>query len=368
MRSSSPGLSEPSHQIARAVRPIGGFFGLAIDAVPPVGGSVWEEWTRPVVAASKFGNARAALVTLINAIGPRRIWLPAYFCPEVSSAVATAAAECAAEVHNYGLTDKLEPDVGSLRTELAAGDMVVVVDYFGWLPSRAFRNWTRERPDVVWVEDRAQALWAADPPWAPWCIYSPRKLLGVPNGGILLGGEVVLSIATGSKLRNLTVALPEMMRYEDHSEEENDRWYAAYREREQGFAHCSGSISPLTEALLKRIPIAPLASARQANYRYLLDRLRPLAPWPRDAEDIAPFGLAIAVEDSQNFARQLAAERLFCARHWPDIDVDAKRFPFEHALSRQLLTLPCDHRYTPEQLARLADAIERLAPKPGCIS
>jgi hypothetical protein len=126
-------------------------------------------------------------------------------------------------------------------------------------------------------------------------------------------------------------------------------------------------MSRLTETLLQRIPIEPLVSARQKNYLYLLERLPALGAWLRAPDNVAPFGLPIAVEDAESLARQLASKRLFCARHWPEIGADPLRFPYETRLSRQLLTLPCDHRYSPEQLARLADTIERIAPTPGDI-
>jgi hypothetical protein len=347
------------------VRPIGGFFGLAIDDVPPVAGSVWESWVEPSGAAAAFGTGRAALAALVAATAPRRIWLPAYYCPDVTRTVAISAAMVAAKIRTYGLTDELDPDPEDLDADLAAGDLAVVVDYYGWPPSRGFRDWAQRRSDVVWVEDRAQALWTADPPWAPWCIYSARKLLGVPNGGLLVGGA--LPSAETAAAPDLTVALPELMRFEDRAEAQNERWYAAYRQRENGFDRDPGPMSRLTEALLRRIPIAPLVANRQANYRYLLDRLRGVAAWPRAEADVAPFGLAIAVEDAASLARRLAEERLFCARHWAGIGADPARFPDEHRWSRQLLTLPCDHRYAPEQLARLADALDRLAPNPGCI-
>ena len=346
-------------------RPIGGFFGLAIEDVPTVPGSIWEEWTKQFRAVSTFSTARAALAALIGATAPRRVWLPAYLCREASEAAIAAAVNFTAEVCTYRLTDELDPDVDCLSAELAASDLVVVVDYFGWPPSQAFRDWASSRSDVAWVEDRAHAMWTAEPPWAPWCIYSPRKLLGVPNGGLLVGKMVPASSAELPP--DLAIALPELMRFEDREQKENDRWYAAYRAREDSLADGSGPMSRLTEALLRRIQVGQLVTARQANYRYLLDRLPKLAAWPRNGENVAPFGLAIAVENAQSLVRQLAAERLFCPRHWAELNSDPVRFPYEHSLSRQLLTLPCDHRYTAEQLARLADAIDRFAPNPGCV-
>jgi hypothetical protein len=106
----------------------------------------------------------------------------------------------------------------SLNAQLLADDLVIVADYFGWPPNQIFRDWVRERPDVLWVEDRAQVLWTGDPPWAPWCVFSARKLLGVPNGGILLGVTFPASSAIANRSADLTVALPELMRFEDREE------------------------------------------------------------------------------------------------------------------------------------------------------
>ncbi len=350
-----------------SLRPIGGFFALGLDDVPPADGAVWHEWTRHSRSVSTFLTGREALVALIAASRPRRVWLPAYYCRDVTDAVAAAAAKISAEVHTYGLTENLDPDAGPLNAELAAGDLAVVVDYFGWLPSEPFRDWTRKRPDVLWVEDRAQALWTADPPWAAWSIFSPRKVLGVPDGGLLMGGRVLEPRAQPEAPSDVGILLPEVMRFEDRAEKHSAHWHKAYEERERAFAGASGPMSRLTRSLLERIPLAPLVSARQANYDYLAHRLRDFVAWRRDAKNVAPFGLVIAVENAQSLSRRLAAERLFCARHWAQIGSGPARFPYEHRLSEQLLTLPCDHRYRPEQLARLADAIERLAPRPGCV-
>jgi len=345
-----------------SILPIGGFFSLAIDDIPPVDDSVWSEWTRHYSEVSKFGTARTAMIALIAALLPRRVWLPAYFCGEVVTAISAATTRLGVEIHTFGLNHDLEPDIPSLSSRIGAGDLVIVVDYFGSPPSQKFRDFARDRTDVVWVEDRAQTLWTADAPWGTWCLFSPRKLLGVAHGGLLLGDRAISLPGGGlSDRTDLAVALPELMRYEDQIERQNDLWYAAYKAREDGLDG-SGSISRLAEALLHRIPIGPLVRARQVNCSYLLERLGHLAAWPRTPTNIAPFGLPILVQDSSLISRKLAEERLFCPRHWPTLGASRSLFPYEHRLSRQLLTLPCDHRYTVEELSRLADTVLRFVP------
>ena len=167
-----------------SILPIGGFFDLAIDDIPPVDDFVWSEWTRHYPEVSKFGTARAAMIALIAALVPRRVWLPAYYCDEVVTAITAATTRLGFEIHTFGLNRDLEPDIPSLSNRIGAGDLVIVVDYFGSPPSQKFRDFARDRTDVVWVEDRAQTLWTADAPWGTWCILvlgncwrSARRLL-----------------------------------------------------------------------------------------------------------------------------------------------------------------------------------------------
>jgi hypothetical protein len=359
-------VDRSSHS-AGGVRSVGGFFGLAVEDTTPVSNSVWAAWTGGAASVFSFGSGRAAIVAAIAAVHPTRIWLPAYLCREATEAVEAAAVRLKARVLSYPLTAALDPDMDLLESEVKKGDLVLVVAYFGWPPSQSFIEWTKTRPDVVWVEDRAQALWTADPCWTPWVVYSPRKLLGVPNGGILIapGSHPAIEGAAGSP--DLTIALPELMRFEDTDEVQNGLWYSAYQERERKFAQSDGGMSRLTASLLCRIAITPLVRARQANYDYLSERLSPLLAWSHSPERVAPFGVVIAVEDPATLARELAKARLFCPRHWHDIGANPDDFPYEHDLSRQLLTVPCDHRYSPGDLAGLADAIEHIAPHPGSV-
>jgi hypothetical protein len=343
--------------------PIGGFFALALDDVPTAGDSVWQSWSQNSGTIVAFETARAALAAAIAATRPRQVWLPGFVCRELSAAAEAAAREAAATFRLYPLADDLSPDRDTLDAGLSAGDVVVVIDYFGWPPSRAFREWAVRKSDIRWIEDRAQALWVADPPWTRWQILSPRKLLGVPNGGLLIAPEPIL-VPRQAGL-DFTVALPELMRFEDAEEVANESWYAAFQQRERGLDRSSGGMSRLTASLLRRIPIAPLIAARRSNYEYLRERLGKWAAWPRSSDGVAPFGFVIAVEDAGRLAHALAARRLFCARHWAAIPADEQSFPFENRLARHLLTLPCDHRYDPAKLERLVDAVTSLGPRPA---
>lgn len=352
-------LTRPPAEIAsnglsgEAARPIGGFFGLALSDVEPVADSVWNDWTKGARVVTAC-TARAALARLIAHRKPRNVWMPAYICHELASVADPRS------LRFYPLDDELSPDIEVLQCSLEAGDLVVAVDYFGRPPGPRFRRFAAERSDIVWVEDRAHALWLADEPWSDWQLFSPRKLLGVPDGGLLITrrDHILPEPITGRT--DTAIMIPELMRFEDQMETENTVWYSAFLAREQSLTTKAFPASRLTRCLLERIAIRRLIADRQRNYAFLFSKLPELAIWKTLTDGIAPFGFVIRVDDAGALAARLASERLFCARHWATLPSDAKVFWREHAMSRQLLTLPCDHRYSEGDLERLVKMVARF--------
>mgnify|MGYP006999198428 CR=1 FL=1 len=64
-----------------------------------------------------------------------------------------------------------------------------------------------------------------------------------------------------------------------------------------------------------------------------------------------------ALDDEHRMLEDFTAEHRDCQvpSFGEDLPSPAAEFPAEHALSRRLLTLPCDHRYDAADMARVAD-------------
>jgi hypothetical protein len=317
----------------------------------PMAGSLWGSWTagRPVAA---FQTARGALSALLAARGVRRLWLPAYVC----DAVAQAAAFAGTEVCWYGVDASLDPDLGRLSEGLLARDAALVVAYFGRSPSKALRALAQARSDVLWIEDRAQALSPDGPSWAQAELYSPRKLIGVPDGGLLVGQSV--PPAEPAPPVNDTA---QRGRAGDPDGLAPGGWYPAFQAQEAALDARPLSMSALTRDLLARIDPAPLAARRRANYAALARALPQLALWPEIEPAFAPLVFPVRVKDRDGVVARMAAERIFCPHHWPDLPSPAAQFPAVHALNAQLLSMPCDHRYDAADMFRAAERLRALA-------
>lgn len=333
-----------------SVRAIGGFLPLRLPT--PATDSVLKHWLAGSESAWYLHNARSALHALWEALRPARIWLPAYVCQEVAAA---GPRSCASAF--YPLDAGLHPDVRWLAENLSASDHVLAVDYFGRPPSDAFIGLVRARPDVTWIEDRAHALDTGTQPWGDWVLYSPRKLLGVPDGGILVGRKQSLPRLAPSALWEVDFVMPLIERLEDIGECRNAHWYARYVQQEQAMPMSTRPMSQITFGLLNYLNPQPDADVRRRNFSILARRLARWAFLDETDPMFAPLGFPIRVPCAASLAKHLASRRVFAARHWRTLPSDGSTFEREHTIARELLTLPCDYRYADSDMEAVATAV-----------
>lgn len=303
---------------------------------PPVPDSLWDTWADEANLTA-FRTARSALAAVLAARGIKRVWLPAYVC--------TALAEGAAglDCRFYGVDRALNP---LWPDQLEPGDAVVTVSYFG-KPS------TGGRRDVLWIDDRAQAL-DAGPRWADVTLYSPRKLVGVADGGLLVSAGALPSPTDDG---DDSLWIPETARALDPDGLEPSRWYPQFQAREAAYRVDRAAASGRTILALKALSATAAIARRKANWRVLARRLADRALWDDPDPDFAPLAYPIIANDPAALVKALAAERIFCPRHWAELPGGTEEFADARWLSEHLVSLPCDQRYTAQDMSRLADAV-----------
>lgn len=156
---------KPSKEDARADE-IGGYFELAL---PDFG----DPYPAPFI---KYQSGRAALRAVLEASSLTRVLLPAYMC----DAVVKAVADSGRAIDLYRLNTDLLPDID---VDLPPDTWLLYVNYFGLCADKVcfiLENY----PAGQLIIDNAQALFdCLDDRCVT--IHSPRKFLGLPDGGIL---------------------------------------------------------------------------------------------------------------------------------------------------------------------------------------
>jgi hypothetical protein len=250
----------------------------------------------------------------------------------------------------------LSPDGQVLAGGLRKGDAVLGVDYFG-VRSETLPELARRFADAVWIQDRAQALWPDPEPWGDHVLYSPRKVVGAPDGGVLVSRDGPLPAPEWSPDEDDGRLEPSRMRADDPLGLRNAVWFAAYRAAEAAMTSAPRPMSQVSRRVIDGIDTQAVVGRRRANAETLLAQLGGSALF--DADRLlagTPLGVPVLTEDAGAAVERMARRRVFCARHWAELPSPASDFPAEHALSRRLLTLPCDHRYDRDDMMRVAEA------------
>lgn len=310
-------------------------------------------WKLDQYSSLFFSNGRSALHHLINKLSPSTLWLPAYCC----AALAQAAVNTSASIRYFPLQG-FTPDVDFLRRNIKASDMVVAVDYFGRAPDAAFRELAASRPDITWVEDRAQAI-APGEQWGEYILYSPRKVVGVADGGIIVNTRGVFAEPAHVFNEDTAFASAALLRYEDVQEAHNNVWYDAYKHSESSMKISQHAMSRLSRYILSYVDARPLIKKRKANYEVLSDLLSDIAMLPVGEVDFVPLGLPIKVNNKPEVAAFLHKKGIFAASHWPDMPSPEAEFASEHAMCSNMLTLPVDHRYGKADMKRIAKLVRK---------
>jgi hypothetical protein len=342
-----------------AVTYVGGFFGIEL---PPAHGSgLASFWHMPEDPALTFSNGRSALAALFASVGPSKVWLPAYVCRSVAE-----AADAAGTPHSYFPVDEaLQPDTPFLETSARTGDMVLAVDYFGRPPGEPFLDFVKRRTDLKFVEDACHAVDTGIRQWGRWCLRSPRKLVGVPDGGFVFPAGGIVKARRSTPEPGIAAYQAACLRFEDEDERANDLWHQANQDREASEGASLQRMTRLSRELLARIPVEPIAHLRRANFRALAGMLERYMFFPEAHLGFVPLGFPIRLQADlrDKVRRDLIGHGIFPAVHWSDLPSPTAFAP-AHSLAAELLTLPCDQRYRPVDMERLAQIVrESLNPR-----
>lgn len=348
-------MTAASASAGPSFRPVGGFFERHASDATAGQPSLLAAWTGGR-SYGAFVNARSAFSALARTWPTASVWLPAFVCGDLLDST------LAARTRFYPVLDGFKPDLETIETETQPGDLVVFVAHFGLPPGSETWAFAARRPDLRIVEDRAQALDAGPPIPGAWLLFSPRKLLGVADGGLLVAPDTTQAPplpATAADAVDLWRA--PLLRAADPEGRDNAAWHAANQAKEAAMTVGDQAMTRQSLAILADAVLAGLAAPRRANWDVLDRGLRAWSALPADP-GAPPLGYVLRLEPERRdrLLAGLHAHRVFAAVHWPRIAAPAEAFPREAAWTRELVTLPCDHRYDAAAMERITDLANDL--------
>jgi hypothetical protein len=283
--------------------------------------------------------------------GWKRLLAPTFFCQDVLGALAR---ELPIVLYEDAPHRALPARVDAHRS-----DVLLVTNIYG------MRTQPRIQTDAVLLEDHSHdplSTWA----WAShadYAVASLRKTLPLPDGGVLWspqGRELPLEReVTDAHLRAAydrlgAMALKRLYLAGFDVNKRDFRARFAASERFVGVGEVSG-ISPFSRARLMSLPAQRWREARLSNLEAFS---RAFGEEPRAHLLAAPFGAILLIDSyslRERVRKTLIAERIYPAVLWSlETPVTKGIPPDQVALSRRLLHVHCDFRYSREDTAHVA--------------
>jgi dTDP-4-amino-4,6-dideoxygalactose transaminase len=303
-------------------------------------------------------NARSGIRLLVERLSPSTVWLPSYLCLCVIDAVKTAGGN----VRFYDLKDDLAHPSPKSLSQMRRDDLVLVIDFFGFPTDESWIRQAQERGARV-VEDACQALLTKSVgAAADFVLFSPRKFLGVPDGGILNSkrGHDLESVQLESPPADwwLKTWFATILRREFDLHGGSRHWFDLFQETEADTPIGKYAMSELSKLLLaKAIPYQSVAQRRINNYNVLARSLSQVALFSSPSRGVVPLGFPIRVKKREILRRKLFDHQIFPPVHWPLGNVVPDEFERSHQLSAEILTLPCDQRYGEAEMEWMAQVV-----------
>jgi hypothetical protein len=319
---------------------IGGFLELEL----PRGQGSWHP------DAIALSTGRACLAAILRHVKPRMVRMPFYLCDALLSPVL----EAGIRLEFYRLDEQLRPV--RLRTP-GPGELLVAINYFG-LQAAMIRTFADRFGDRL-VADNTQAFFEKPAP-GQWAFYSARKFFGVPDGAYLYSAEAL-------DLRPLPNPTSDIRHLVNRLVGRQQTGYRQVRRFEQKMDGRIRRMSVLSERLLSAMDSPEARRRRRENYRFLHRKLAKHnlfdAALPADA---IPFCYPLLL-DRPIDRWLLARHRLYVPTLWEDVwRRRTPGFAVERRFARNLLPLPIDQRYGPENMEDALQRLQKVVPLKRC--
>jgi hypothetical protein len=341
----------------RMNRVIGGLFGLECTLQP--------QGTRPPFLTGRdlyLVNARSGIWLLVNRLRPRQVWIPSYLCHTILGAIDPKAAIPRFYEVDYDLKVRSEQWV----SEVKSGDLVIFIDYFGFPYDKTLG--TRIKEKGAWIlEDASQALLSAHVGHhSDFALYSLRKWIGVPDGGILRLTEDFprhdIYLEAPQSTWWLKAFYARVLRREFDEGLPTQDWFKLFRETEDAGPTGPYAMSQLCRAIIEfSVDYAVIADRRRDNYRTLLEGLADCAIFPELDPAVVPLGFPVRVKNRDSVRHSLFEHEIYPPVHWIIEGIVPPVYEDSHKLAREIMTIPCDQRYTTEDMERIKKIFIQLA-------
>lgn len=315
------------------MKPIGGYFELELPNISNF----------PQKDGIFVNSGRNALELVLNSIrNIQNIYIPYFTCDVVLEPLE----KLNIQYTFYNIDENLElpPNIC-----LNNNEYLLYTNYFG-IKDNYIKKLSQKYGDKL-IVDNAQALYAE--PTAN-CIYSPRKFVGIPDGGIAYCNKEndIASYArdySADRCEHLLIR---------HDKEASEGYMAFKGNSAKLKSQTIKQMSNLTIRLIDSIDFNFIKEKRINNFNHIHKYLK-----ESNLLDVDNFGeyacpmIYPYYTDDKTLKQKLISNKIFVATYWPNVFEWCKFDSLEYNLSEHIIAIPIDQRYGIEDMNRIIKEI-----------
>ena len=311
-------------------QPVGGYFGLELRK-----GQHFHK------NAIRLNSARNCLAVILRSRKWKKIYLPYYTCEVVLQTIISQGLEYGF----YHIDSSFNPiDLPTLDKDEA----FLYTNYWG-IKQEIVEELAEQFSEQL-IVDNAQAFFAPRIPYVD-TFYSPRKFLGVPDGGYLYTDIEVSSLYDKDHL-----SWSRMTHLCRRIDEGPENGFSDYHRAEESLASSPIlMMSELTESLLSSIDYQAILEKRRNNFSLYHTYLshRNSLELKVNGEDVP---MCYPFLSKASLREKLLKHRIFIPYYWRNVKEWCSD-GLEGGISDNLLALPLDQRYGPADVERVVSII-----------
>ena len=322
---------------------------------------------REIYAWRFYRSGRDALKQVARLHRGAPVLLPALCC--VSMILPFTLNGC--PVAFYKLKPDLTGDEADVLSKAAPGTVLLYMPYFDVQPFTTDFLARLRQSGVILLEDRTQDIIVGRPaPFTPdYTVASIRKWAALPEGGILKTAAALPRVGADGRFGALRrQAMEEKGLYLENGDEALKQDFLEKFHEAEALLDESGrpvAMSMENRAYLENIDFARVLAARRRNAGVLEQALAELIaagtikPLCR-SESTAGLYYPILLENRDAVQQALARRSIYCPVIWP-IPAQAQGVcEICEATAAHILALPCDQRYSEQDMATIAETLKAI--------
>lgn len=293
---------------------------------------------------ARLNSGRVAIWHAFRVLGCEAIWLPYYQCNSVREFLSRKGVT----IKYYHIDQNFNP----IDLFPEKNDAVLIVNYFGVMSVKRIQTLAKQFANVI--IDNSQAFFSK-PIEGCMNVYSARKFVGVPDGAYVIGENANMYVDEYEQCYSSDTALFLLQRIEYGCEGKTYQTRTINEERID--TEDAKRMSMLTRSILDGTDYNYICIKRQENFSVassLFGTINQFNPSLYYDEGCVPMVYPLVVEDD-SLLQKLLDHKHFQGHWWNYLLKEVAKDSFEYWLSRYIIPITIDQRYSKAELRLLRE-------------